>query len=394
MSADVSRSGGRLLLACVYAGPAALRAGYRLLRDFWCRPVRAEPLALFRIAVGLTALGALLTGVGPRLTELAGLDGLCPARAIDDWLGRSGRMCLLRGPVNVPLLGDWLPADLAADYPWLNAWVVPENVDAWKRSGETLQSTQVLFAAYLLALACMTLGLFTRTATVVALLMANTFFCRFSDLMNGGDDLVRNALYFLVFSPAGAVWSLDRAWRMHRLARLARALGLPPPDAAAPVIVAPWSIRLMQIQLCAMYLFSGLCKADPNAVAELVVGLFRGNSNVLTELGGRLDWLDGQAMYWILNDVSLCRWPYAWLPVPLAVCRLLSWGTLAFEIGFTFLVPFRRLRPWLLVAGVALHAGIFAAMEIGWFSQISLCWYALFLPGETIARFFRRFGRR
>ena len=40
----------------------------------------------------------------------------------------------------------------------------------------------------------------------------------------------------------------------------------------------------------------------------------------------------------MLNDIELNRVPYAWVAVPLWLCRMLSWGTLVFEIGFPFLV--------------------------------------------------------
>ncbi len=104
------------------------------------------------------------------------------------------------------------------------------------------------------------------------------------------------------------------------------------------------------------------------------------------------DYLTGVSLYWVFNDLALTRWPYAWLPIPLFVCRLMTWGTLAFELGFSFLVWSRWLRPWVLLAGVGLHLGILLTMEIGWFSQITLCWYVLFVRGESVDRFVGRLG--
>jgi hypothetical protein len=98
----------------------------------------------------------------------------------------------------------------------------------------------------------------------------------------------------------------------------------------------------------------------------------------------------------VLNDLSLTRWPYYWLPVPMIICRLLSWGTLVFELGFALVMALpprsaflRRLRLSWLLAGVALHVGILVHTEVGWFSPATLCWYVLFLPGERL-----RFGRK
>jgi uncharacterized membrane protein YphA (DoxX/SURF4 family) len=327
--------------------------------DFWCRPIRAEPLALFRILLGLSILGSLATGIGPRLATCCGPDALCPASAQDDWLRRGGRICLLRGPVGLPLLDGWLSA---------------EQAQAWARWGERPASAYLLFALYVLALLCLTAGFWTRLSALAAALLAATFYHRLSDLTNGGDALARNGLYFLLFAPAGAAWSVDSWLRRRKQARRAR--GLPAPAPRGPVLIPPWSVRLMQIQLCLVYLGTGLAKLND---LHLVNGWRPAG-----------DWVSGEAMYWVLNDVSLSRWPYAVLPVPLFVCRLMSWATLLFEIGFTFLVPFRRLRRWVLLAGVGFHLGILAVLEVGWFTPIALSWYALFIPGEPLARWSAR----
>src|SRR5262249_294941 len=153
-----------------------------------------------------------------------------------------------------------------------------------------------------------TLGLFTRLSALAAVALAGTFYNRLPWLMNGGDLLARNGLYLLLLSPAGAAWSLD-AWRR---------------GATGPVLIAPWSVRVMQVQLAVMYFCAGVGKLGP-------------------------DYYSGEAVYWVLNDVALSRWPYTQAPVPLLACRLLSWGTLVFELGFPVFVLFARVRPWLLL---------------------------------------------
>ena len=135
-------------------------------------------------------------------------------------------------------------------------------------------------------------------------------------------------------------------------------------------MIPPWSVRLMQIQVAVMYLFTGLTKLGD---VRLVDGWARG------------DWVDGTALYWVMNDVAVTRWSYAQLPVPMAVCRLMSWVTLIFEIGFAFFIMVRPLRAPVLLLGVALHLGILLTMEIGWFSQVTLCWYLLFVPGDRLS---------
>lgn len=360
------------LLVTTSSGAIATLA--RSVRDFWCRPIRAEPLALFRIFIGLTLLGSQLTSVTPFLA-LCGPGGPLPARAVDEWLRSSGRYCLLRGPVSLPLLGDWLPADLSKSYPWLNAWVSPGKAQAWLRWGEEPVNIYLFFGVYLTALACLTVGLYTRSATIIALLLATTFHHRFPWLTFAEDRLARDALYFLVFAPSGTIYSIDRLLRRRSAARRARGVGLPSPDPTAPMLIAPWSVRLMQIQVCFLYMFNGLAKLRDYSFE-----------------GGWVhrDWVSGRALYWVLNNISLCRWPYGRFPLPLVLCQLLSWGVLVFEIGFSFFVLARPLRRWLLLSGLVFHLGIFAFLEAGWLTPVVLSWYFLFLPSKSIRAFLDR----
>jgi hypothetical protein len=335
-------------------------APWRAFVAFWTRPIRAESLAAFRIALGLTILANQLTGIGPNLLFFGGPGGICPLEAHDDWLERTHRLCLLRGPVSLPLLGDWLPADWAQAHPRLSRWVTPEQERAWAEWGRRPSSVRLLFGIYLAALVALTLGFCTRLAALASAVLAATFNNALAEMMNGGDSLFRNGLYFLVLAPAGAAWSVDRLVRD----RLGRG------PAGGPTLIAPWSVRLMQIQVAVMYLFTGLAKLSDLHWED---GWLSG------------DWLDGTALYWVFNDVAITRWSYAQLPVPMGLCRLMTWGTLVFEIGFGLLVLIRPLRPWVLLLGVGLHLGILAVMEIGWFSQVTLCWYLLFVPGERLA---------
>src|SRR5262249_7305472 len=141
-----------------------------------------------------------------------------------------------------------------------------------------------------------------------------------------------------------------------------------------PALVPAWPIRLLQIQLVLVYFFTGLAKVTSGYPADA--------GDWWSAVKGQ-DYWNGEAVYWVLNDTSLNRFPYHMVPVPLAVCRLLTWGTLCFELGFPLLVVWRRTRPLLLVVGLAFHLGIFTHTEIGWFSQVTMCWYALFVTGPT-----------
>ena len=136
----------------------------------------------------------------------------------------------------------------------------------------------------------------------------------------------------------------------------------------------------MQIQLCVIYLFTGLVKVTEGWPEG------KGWLDGLAEH----DWINGRAVWWVLNDVSINRWPYSALPIPMPICQLMSWGTLLFEIGFSLLILFPRIRPKLLLVGVAFHLGIWLHTEVGYFSPAILCWYVLFVSGAAVNRFVAR----
>jgi hypothetical protein len=341
------------------AAPRRRRSPLRFVWDFWAQPIPAEPLALFRVALGVTIFLSAMTGIFPRLVLDLGPDPLIPASALGDWPRESGRFCLLVGPGGVPLLEDWIPpdSDVARNWAWL---------------GDQPWFNYLMFGVWMLAVVAMTTGWRTRLMTFVCWLLACSFHTRLAWLNNGADSLYRLGLFYLIFSRAGAVWSLD-AWRQQRRAeRLGEAV-------PAQVLVPAWPVRLLQIQLILMYFFTFLAKVTAGYPEdELRAG------NWWAAIRGQ-DYWNGEAVYWVLNDTTLHRFPYHMVPIPLFVCRVLTWGTLIFEGGFAFFVVWKRTRPALLVIGVLFHLGILLHTEVGWFSQVTLCWYTLFLSAPTAA---------
>jgi hypothetical protein len=109
--------------------------------------------------------------------------------------------------------------------------------------------------------------------------------------------------------------------------------GRPAPTPGETVYVPWWWVAwiwLMQLQICVMYVFTGAVKADS-------------------------DYLTGTALYWVFNDLEITRWSYAAVPVPLFVCKLMTWTTLIFEAGFLFLVWVGARPRWMVVAGYVAH---------------------------------------
>jgi hypothetical protein len=154
-------------------------------------------------------------------------------------------------------------------------------------------------------------------------------------------------LFCLLWAPTGQVWSLDARWRKSALE-------------PAPA----WPLSLMRVQIAIIYLSSGLHKfAYPM-------------------------WRDGSAVHWALNLNAFHRFPWAW-PASLAPLEaFLTWSTLAFELTFWAFVLFRRTRPWILLAGIGLHLGLFLSLELGPFSPLMIASYLCYLAPETTAKLF------
>ena len=309
--------------------PALHQRVWRLVYDFWTEPVRAQPLALMRIVTAAMVLLSSLTSIGPSLHLFWFDDGLIPVAAADRMMQLGDRASVLYGVTSKAAIIAW-------------------------------------FVLWMISLLFLLVGFFTRTACIIAFVLGVSFNIRALWTLNGGDDVAVQLLFYLMLSPCGAAWSIDALRKRLKTYRDPET-GFESPDArppAEPVMVQPWSVRLMQIQLVIIYLFNGINKMN---------------------LAQTNDYLTGEAVYWALNDATLTRFAFDMLPAPMWLCRLLSWGTLVFEFGFVVFIFMPRVRPYLLWGGALFHAGILATMEIGWFGQLTLCYYPVFISATTVA---------
>lgn len=219
---------------------------------------------------------------------------------------------------------------------------------------DTEAGVTALWALLLVAAIALTLGAGTRVAALVVLVLVVSFQRRDPWILNSGDLVLRNLAFFLALAPAGAALSLDRWLRTRR----------DPRDAFwQHPSRAPWPLRLIQIELSLGYLFAVWAKA-------------RGET-----------WNEGTAVGYALRIDDLVRFaPPAFVTEWLPLVNLLTYGTLAVELALAVLVWNRRLRPWVLGAGVAMHLLIDLTVQVGFFSYTVLVAYLAFVPPETMDR--------
>jgi hypothetical protein len=285
------------------AWPAAAIDGWR---EFWFRPEPAYTLGLIRMGFGaLTIVWTL--ALLPDLFVLFGEHGVAPHHPLPDF--RWG-------------VFEWWKTDLALLIGW-----------------------SVLLASAL----ALTVGWHSRFAAVVVFVLILAFDRRNPFVFNSGDALFRIEALFLALAPVGKALSLDQR-RVSGSYWSAR-------------YCAPWSIRLMQIQLSLIYL-----------------------ATVQWKMTGH-SWPQGTAVSYALrlDDMLILPMPQSITMNPLVV-NVVTWGTLALELAIGTLVWNRRLRPWLLGAGVAMHSMIMLTINVGFFSLAMFVLYVAFISPETAQR--------
>lgn len=183
-----------------------------------------------------------------------------------------------------------------------------------------------------------------------------------ASIPDGGDQIASNLLLLII-----PVALLDnRTWHWQA----------PLPDAvpANQSILANQSMATLQKSLIA---WSALF-----AIRLQVAGVYLHAS--VAKLGVA-EWVDGSALYYWLTDAEFGapRWTHSWLgavlQLPVGV-QMLTWGSIAIEFAlFLGIIACRPVRPYLLAAGISLHAAIGLLMGLPSFSFAMFAALVLYL---------------
>jgi uncharacterized membrane protein YphA (DoxX/SURF4 family) len=283
--------------------PRPLR-GWRWLTD----PVPAERAAALRIAVGVVLLFDIFVLYLPNLGALYGPGGF----------------------------GDPAHFDAVFGPPWWRWSLLRVLPPSW--------GPQVLLTAWAVAAFGLLVGYRPRLAALVCWAAAVSFSQANLYLHNGGDQLKLIVLLMLVFLPTDGRWAVRR----HPAAR----------GGVGPVLVRPWPIRLLVLQLAVMYFMNGYYKAMGPA------------------------WRDGSVMYYVAHSPSWAHFSPDYVPLPDGALRLLAWATVLWELLFPLLVLIPLTRAATLWIGVLFHVGTLAHLEVGLFPVYALCYYVPLVPWE------------
>jgi predicted DCC family thiol-disulfide oxidoreductase YuxK len=248
--------------------------------------------------------------------------------------------------------GLWPFERFSASHPSLSVW----HLSASPLFFEALYATAIVIALAL------TLGWWSRAAVALHWLMIWSLQQRNPFITDGGDNIMRLVLLFLVLVNTGAHFSLDAR----------RVLG-PRPGALRQIRAIAHNVGVLLIvaQLSMLYMSTGLYKA----MGEL--------------------WQNGTAVYYVLR-VDEFSWPgvaeFIYRNPYLVV--LGTYGTVLFEVMF-FPSLFNRWTRWtVMAAGVVFHVSIALIMGLVTFAWSMLSVYPLLVPDREYHRLGAWLSRR
>jgi hypothetical protein len=282
----------------------------RTWNRFWFGMISARPLGLFRIIFGILVLA-----------HLAFI-----SMELDYWYTDAG---LLQG-----------------DEARLAAGPLRFSPLQWVQDPVSVRCAVGLIAA---AAVAFVLGWRTRIMGVFVYIGLLSLYHRNISTNCGPDQLMMIIAFYMMLSPCGAALSLDARRVSQRRGTLAE-----------PLIV-PWAQRLLQIQLCLIYLATAAFKCHGNT------------------------WLGGTAIHFILFNHEVGQSNLEWLAnYPVGISALTQ-SALLMEFALAFLLWFRPTRKWIALAGVCLHVGIVPLVNVPLFGEQMTALYLLFLAPDELA---------
>lgn len=283
--------------------------------------------------------------------------------AAGNWLRRLAgidvrSLALLRVLLAVIMLVDWGLRWRDFDALYANASMFPLESSRWVFDVSSRWSLhwlsdhptyqQMLFVGAALAAVCLLVGWQTRLATFVCWIFVVSFWHRNPLVCNYGDNLLRLLLFWGLFAPLGAFWSVD-AWRKARRGHVV----------TEPVIDCSLGSACLLLQLTLFYFFAGLWKWND-------------------------DWLGGHALWHAL------KLEYAVRPT---AALLLSWTSLHGPLTHATLVlellgPLLLWLPWrtsvwriaMIFAFLGLHISIELCFVPLMLSYVSMIAWAMVVP--------------
>jgi hypothetical protein len=304
--------------------------------EFWFAPTSPTTLSAIRVLAGAMLLYThLVWSMG--LTEFFGESGWLPQSLMQQALEQGGDP---DGPG---------PAHAPARLVWSHF--------------NHVHAPKLMWAIHITALVVfflLTIGFFSRVMAVLAYLFAVSYANRITPGAYFGLDKINCMLaLYLMIGPCGARYSVDRLWRMRR--------GSTDVPASSSANLA---IRLIQVHMCIIYLFSA-------------IGKLQGYS-----------WNVGEASWMSFDMAEYRSLDMTWLINHPLLLNFMTHLTVFWELSYCALVWPALTRPWVLFLAVVVHAGIVFALGMPTFGLVMLIGNLAFVSPKTVRKVFDPIARR
>jgi len=288
-----------------------MRALWVKWQNFWFEPQSPYPLAIFRIVFGFLLMLNFAFQYLPQYQLFFGVE---PIIATSD---------ILHYRFN--------------NLPVFDLFLLMPNDDSWRLG----------FLTFCILLSLMlTLGLFTRTVTIILFLCLLTLNNHFPMILHAGDNYCRLVLLFMCFAPSGAVLSLDRYFARQKQLILA---------------VEAWPQRLIQVQLTYVYFINWIYKVIS------------------------AQWTEGSAVYYATRLTQYFRFDLPPLVDTPLGSMFLSWFTLLIEFALFAFIWQKKTRYWVLLVGAIFHIGLDWCFNLGLFEWFFIASYILFIDPKDFS---------
>jgi len=263
------------------------------------------------------------------------------------------------------LLFDLLKRSRALEAHYTDSGVLPRHamekflVPSFPSSFHTLSgSFEVQAFLFLLAgffALCLLLGFQTRLMTILSLILLSSLQRRNLLIEHTGDDLLRMLVFWSMFLPLGALYSLDHIFRKN---------DTPQPHQVFSVATVAFITQYILIY------FS--------------TGFFKWQHEV---------WRQGYAIFVTLNIDTYATRLGHFLIDQHTFLTFLTYATFFIEgiLPLFLLIPWglKILRPLILLILLCFHLGIWMMLEVGLFQVTILCGLICFLPGSFWEQLFK-----
>ncbi|MEU0200388.1 MULTISPECIES: HTTM domain-containing protein [unclassified Streptomyces] len=263
---------------------------------------------------------------------------------------------------------------------------------------------EIVYALTIASALAVLVGWRTRTSSVLLMVGLLSLENRNPLVGDGGDNVLRIMVIYLVFTRCAQVWSLDA--RRARTGRPRRE------DTTGVVLWAATGLFLLvafgwdtgwPLVLWLLWAAQGLWytvdrgRSGSEARALLDAGaamlhnaamltiaiqvcLIYATSGWYKVQGSR--WQEGSALHYVLELEYFTPWPWlsGFLAAHTVLVLLLSYGTVALQVAFPFTLANRRIKNALLAVMILEHAGIAVLLGIPFFSLAMIACDAVFLP--------------